>query len=41
MEFKTHYVVENKLKGIMFWEVMGDVNANGLLDAIFNVKLKK
>lgn len=41
MEHKTRYVVEKKLKGIMFWEVMGDVTSQGLLDAILKVKYKK
>jgi chitinase len=39
MEFKTRYVVEKKLKGIMFWEVMGDITSKGLLDAIIKVQL--
>ncbi|MGZ8538351.1 MAG: glycoside hydrolase family 18 protein, partial [Flavisolibacter sp.] len=31
---KTRYVIERGLGGIMFWELGGDLYANGLLEAI-------
>ncbi|MFC1729696.1 glycoside hydrolase family 18 protein [candidate division KSB1 bacterium] len=34
---KTRYVIENKLGGIMFWELKGDYYEGGLLDAIHSV----
>jgi chitinase len=38
---KSQYVVAKKLKGIMFWELNGDVPTDGLLDAIIAVKKAK
>lgn len=40
MELKTKYVADNKLNGIMFWELTNDVHSDGLLDAINAVKTK-
>jgi chitinase len=34
MEVKTRYVIENKLGGIMFWELSSDTPTDGLLDVI-------
>jgi chitinase len=31
---KTQYAIQKKLGGIMFWELSGDIDNNGLLDAI-------
>lgn len=36
MRRKTRYAVEQKLNGIMFWELRHDTYRNGLLDAIYN-----
>ena len=38
---KTHYVVKNKLGGIMFWELVQDTPRNGLLDRIHQIKTAK
>lgn len=35
---KTQYVIDNKLGGIMFWQLGNDTYADGLLNAIDNVK---
>jgi chitinase len=35
---KTKYAIDNKLKGIMFWQLGGDTYKDGLLDAINTVK---
>lgn len=40
VNLKTRYVVDKHLNGIMFWEVTNDAATDGLLDAIFDVKLK-
>jgi chitinase len=37
---KTKYVVENKLGGIMFWQMCDDRFRDGLLDIIFMNKAK-
>lgn len=34
IEIKTKYVVDNKLGGIMFWEISNDKYKNGLVDVI-------
>jgi len=34
LAFKTNYVIDNKLNGIMFWELNDDTYTDGLLDAI-------
>jgi len=36
---KTKYVIDEKLDGIMFWELSGDTYKDGLVDAIYNVKV--
>ena len=38
VELKTKYVIDNKLGGIMFWQLRNDSYADGLLDAIDRVK---
>jgi len=38
MELKTKYVADQKLNGIMFWELTNDVYSDGLLDTIHAVK---
>ncbi len=38
IRLKTQYVIDNKLKGIMFWELAGDKFTDGLLDEIWKVK---
>ncbi len=38
VELKTKYVIDNKLGGIMFWQLRNDLYAGGLLDTIDKVK---
>jgi chitinase len=38
---KTKYVVQKKLGGIMFWQLMDDKFSDGLLDVIYNTKMGK
>jgi chitinase len=38
MELKTKYVVDQRLNGIMFWELTGDTYTDGLLHTIDHVK---
>jgi chitinase len=38
VELKTKYVIDNKLGGIMFWQLRNDMYADGLLDTIDKVK---
>ncbi|MNR49424.1 Chitinase A1 precursor [compost metagenome] len=38
IEYKTQYVIDKKLGGIMFWEIEEDAPTDGLLDVIVNVK---
>ena len=38
VELKTKYVIDNKLGGIMFWQLGNDTYTDGLLDTIDNVK---
>ncbi|MBA4166866.1 MAG: glycoside hydrolase family 18 protein [Chitinophagaceae bacterium] len=40
VQLKTQYVIDNKLGGIMFWELGSDVYCKGLLDAIFDTASK-
>lgn len=40
IELKTKYVIDNKLNGIMFWEITNDTYRDGLLDAIYRAKNK-
>lgn len=41
MRLKTAYAVDNKLNGIMFWQLGEDRFSNGLLDVIYNEKVKR
>ncbi|MEC5167184.1 chitinase [Flavobacterium sp. PL11] len=38
---KTDYVIQKKLGGIMFWELVLDTPRNGMLDAIYQIKTVK
>jgi len=38
---KTNYVMQKKLGGIMFWELVLDTHRNGMLDAIYKIKTAK
>jgi chitinase len=38
VKLKTQYVIDQKLNGIMFWDLGGDVPTHGLLDAINEAK---
>jgi chitinase len=38
MALKTQYAIDQKLDGIMFWELSQDTYTDGLVDAIYNVK---
>lgn len=38
---KTNYAKENDLGGIMFWQLTNDAKKDGLLDAIYNEKIKQ
>lgn len=40
MRLKTAYAKDQKLNGIMFWQLADDTYANGLLDAIYEEKVK-
>ena len=40
IEIKTKYVIDNKLGGLMFWQLGSDKPENGLLDKIIEVKQK-
>jgi chitinase len=40
IDLKTKYVADNKLNGIMFWELTNDTFNDGLLDTINGVKTK-
>lgn len=37
---KMKYVIDNKLNGIMFWQLAQDKYSDGLLDAIYDEKIK-
>jgi chitinase len=41
MRLKTAYAVDEKLNGIMFWQLGEDIFSGGLLDAIYDEKMKK
>ena len=41
MRLKTEYAVDKKLNGIMFWQLGEDTYSGGLLDVIYNEKVKK
>lgn len=36
---KTKYVIDQKLNGIMFWEISLDTHKDGLVDCMYNVKM--
>jgi chitinase len=38
---KTKYAIDQKLEGIMFWELAHDTSKDGLVDAIYKVKTGK
>lgn len=38
IELKTRYVIDNKLGGIMYWQLGGDLYNKGLLDVIDRVR---
>ena len=40
IELKTRYAIENKIGGIMFWELSLDYSEGGLLDVIHGVSTK-
>ncbi|MEO7315422.1 MAG: glycoside hydrolase family 18 protein [Ginsengibacter sp.] len=40
IELKTRYAMENKIGGIMFWELSLDYPEGGLLDVIHNISVK-
>jgi len=39
VRLKTEYALDNKLGGIMFWQLRGDVEKDGLLNAIYQTKM--
>jgi chitinase len=39
IEKKTLYVIDQKLDGIMFWEITHDTSHNGLVDTIYELKV--
>jgi chitinase len=41
MRLKTAYAKEQNLNGIMFWQLGDDTFSNGLLDVIYDEKVKK
>ncbi len=41
IELKTNYAIDHQLDGIMFWELSLDREKDGLLDAIYDVKVKR
>ena len=41
VELKTRYAISNKLGGIMFWSLTGDLYENGLLDVIDRTRKEK
>jgi chitinase len=38
LEYKTKYVIDQKLDGIMFWELSHDIGKGGLVDTIYKFK---
>jgi chitinase len=38
---KTKYAIDQKLNGIMFWEISLDTYQDGLVDCMYNVKMGK
>jgi chitinase len=41
MRLKTAYTKSKKLNGVMFWQLGEDSFSNGLLDVIYDEKMKK
>jgi len=41
VKLKTKYVIDQKLNGIMFWELSLDSRDNGLLDCMYQMKIGK
>jgi len=41
LSVKTKYAIDQKLNGIMFWELSHDIYQDGLVDAIYNTKSGK
>jgi chitinase len=39
IEYKTNYVIDQKLNGIMFWELSHDLQNDGLVDTIHGIKM--
>ena len=40
ISLKTRYVIDKGMGGIMFWQLVGDAEKDGLVDAIFKEKMK-
>ncbi len=40
IRLKTRYVIDKGMGGIMFWQLVGDAEKGGLVDAIFKEKMK-
>ncbi len=40
IHLKTKYAINRHLNGIMFWQLMNDKRSNGLLDVMYNVKMR-
>lgn len=41
IRLKTRYAIENGLGGIMFWQLAGDADKDGLVDAIYSERMIK
>jgi chitinase len=41
MRLKTAYAIKQKLNGIMFWQLGEDTFSGGLLEVIYDEKVKK
>ena len=41
IRIKTQYAIDHNLDGIMFWELPHDIAKGGLVDAIYEVKIKR
>jgi chitinase len=40
VRLKTRYALDKGLGGIMFWQLEGDAEKDGLVDAIFKEKMR-
>lgn len=40
IRLKTRYVIDKGMAGIMFWQLVGDAEKDGLVDAIYKEKKK-